>query len=368
MDRIVIKKISLFQYQLPLIRPLTIKNNILQHRAGLILVLLSEQGQQGWGEISPLPGLHQEKLSEIKSVLTDCLHDLKNISSSPSDMIKLLPSNRISGIEKLPSVQFGLDSAWLDLFAKVRCEPVYRLLGKESEIDAIRVNGLVTREQRERIKIIKQMLLSGYRSIKIKVGTGPESLELSEINRICNLLGNKVKFRLDANRSWTFEQALDFTRHLDRKSIEYIEEPLQDPAKLYEFYLKTGIPVALDESIIDLSEINDLPDWIKAVILKPTLLGGISRNLSLIWQAAKYNIPVILSDTFQSGIGLLMVANLAALTGGSDLAMGLDTYQWLQEDIIEPRLEYRPGKLLLPSTGNVGINLDMQKLNPVITI
>jgi hypothetical protein len=52
--------------------------------------------------------------------------------------------------------------------------------------------------------------------------------------------------------------------------------------------------------------------------------------------------PVI-SAAFESGIGIRAMALLASEMGLVDTAMGLDTYRWLAEDVLEPRIRLERG-------------------------
>ena len=93
-------------------------------------------------------------------------------------------------------------------------------------------------------------------------------------------LGDSISLRLDANRAWGYEEAAEFVRGAPR--FEYLEEPLADPARLPELAREFGVPVALDESLVGM-EPEELEEhrYARAVVLKPTLLGGISRTLRM---------------------------------------------------------------------------------------
>ena len=112
-----------------------------------------------------------------------------------------------------------------------------------------------------------------YRSIKIKVGRQTLEEEMDLINHLQKKIGNKATLRLDANRNWTYEQVITFASSIDAKSLEYIEEPINTPERLQELARETEMPIALDESLVDIPA-NFLKnnDWIRAIIIKPSVL------------------------------------------------------------------------------------------------
>ena len=61
---------DVYTYDIPLIKPLYVKNKKLIHREGVIIALFDNQGYKGYGEVAPLPGLHSESF-------IDCIKQLK---------------------------------------------------------------------------------------------------------------------------------------------------------------------------------------------------------------------------------------------------------------------------------------------------
>jgi O-succinylbenzoate synthase len=144
--------------------------------------------------------------------------------------------------------------------------------------------------------------------------------------------------RLDANRAWGFGEAVAFARAVRDVRVEYVEEPLADAALLPRFADDTDLPVALDESLVRM-EPEDLEDhrYASAVVLKPTLLGGISRTLRMAEVANRLGIAPVVSSAYEGGVGTLGLISLAATIG--EAPAGLDTYRRLAEDVLRPPLD-----------------------------
>ena len=153
------------------------------------------------------------------------------------------------------------------------------------------------------------------------------------------MIGPDVGLRLDANRAWTFEQATAFAQGVSGCDLEYIEEPLADAAQMPKLVAACNLPVALDESLVGLP-IRELREhtYARAVVLKPTLLGGLAHTLEMAQHAHALGMKPVISSSFESGVGMLALAALASATGRGRVPAGLDTYRMLAADVLQPRL------------------------------
>lgn len=178
---------------------------------------------------------------------------------------------------------------------------------------------------------------AGYEAIKLKVGGLSVEEDISLVREVRSVIGESVSLRLDANRAWDFEEVLRFARGVEGVGIEYIEEPLADPDGLKEFASVCGIPVALDESLAGMApEMLVEHGYAGAVVIKPTLLGGISQALRMASRAREIGARPVISSAYETGVG---TAALVALTAGiGETPAGLDTYRRLAEDVVERRL------------------------------
>ena len=113
-----------------------------------------------------------------------------------------------------------------------------------------------------------------------------------------------------------------------------------------DFVDATGIAVALDESLLELRP-DDLErrGAIGAVVLKPTLPGGVERAREWIARALEMNVRPVVSGCFESGIGTLALAELAWSSTADAVPAGLDTYRWLEADVVRPRIPLRSGAI-----------------------
>lgn len=148
----------------------------------------------------------------------------------------------------------------------------------------------------------------GFSTVKLKLG----HLSIQEAIHFVQKFVGKFHLRLDCNKAWSLAEALTFTSHFKPTDFEYMEEPVQSFEELIEFSKATQFPIALDESIG--SNWNAIPT-LKAIVVKPMIVGGIPPIHA--------SLQLILSSSYESGLGLLHIANRSS----NPLPLGLDTYQ-----------------------------------------
>ena len=75
-------------------------------------------------------------------------------------------------------------------------------------------------------------------------------------------------------------------------------------------------------------------------------------------------LPVI-SCAFLSGIGLSGLAQFAAAYAPENVAMGLDTYKWLKEDLLEKPFRADEGKVDIEKIVQQSAHIDKNLLIPL---
>jgi o-succinylbenzoate synthase len=262
-------------------------------RRGLVVGIRDMDGRMRYGEAAPLEGLHTG-FEQTRQQLLDHLIG-------------------------------GKDPGYLSAICRCALEMAR---AKEQQGGAIRVNALIGPSSTEQ----EIDAASGFGTVKIKVGRGPLDEDIARIRKLRRRLGPGIAFRLDANRAWSPEQTLRFHREIGDPRLDYIEEPLRDPSRLGRL---RGIPIALDESLAENSSLIGLPG-LRAIVLKPTVSGGIGGTMSTMRDAASRGIKAVVSSTFESSIGLAALGRLALKAPGT--VHGLGTAAWLAGDLLAPPL------------------------------
>ncbi|MDX1438936.1 MAG: o-succinylbenzoate synthase [Rubricoccaceae bacterium] len=313
--------VELYRYTIPLARPLILRRATLHERRGF-LIRLAGNGSEGWGEASPLAGFSRESEEEVLRCLIKIREDGVPTGNSRAE----LPSN----------VRFAIDSAELELEAATKNTSAAEVL-YVNPAARIELNGLVTETGLNAVHEAERLLGKGFNTLKVKVGSISVENDIRTIDSLSEILPQNGILRLDANQAWSFEQALHFLKHVDGSRIEYLEEPLADVSRLEELADRTQTPIALDESLVAMTPADlERCAYAAAVVLKPSLGGGVAWAREMIETALDLGIMPVLSSAFESGIGMRMHVALASGCQGS--VAGLSTYKWLADDVFTERL------------------------------
>ena len=321
-------EISLFRYKVPLTEPLKLAGGTLDSREG-VLIQAQDTGFEGWGEASPLPGFSPETFQET-------LDELKRFRQTPDDASDFAGAFE-SEPDMVASARFGFETALLNLRAARISRTLPQMLA-DTPRSTVALTALLSGRPEDVLRGATEARDAGYRTVKLKVGVQEVEADANLVGEVSATLGGRVALRLDANRAWSLPEALEFdrlTRGLE-SPVEYLEEPLVDPTFWARFVDKTGTPVALDETLVELP-VERLKDhrYARAVVLKPTLL-GLSRALRLAVEATRLGLTPVVSSAYETGVGTAALVALAAATG--DAPAGLDTYRRLGADVVSPRL------------------------------
>jgi len=187
-----------------------------------------------------------------------------------------------------------------------------------------------------------------YAILKVKVGL-PGDIEMLE--RIQTRSGKLV--RVDANEGWDLETAIEKTRELFRRHVEFCEQPLPhgDEAGLRELKRVSPLPIVLDESIVDPEDVALCHDQGHGINIKLMKCGGITRSLGLVEAARAHNMSVMIGCMIETSIGITAAAHVSPLCDYADLDGNL---LLAKDPFTGVRVE--AGRLVLPNEPGLGVH------------
>jgi o-succinylbenzoate synthase len=181
-------------------------------------------------------------------------------------------------------------------------------------------------------------------TIKVKVG-GPGSTRATDVARVKavrEVMGPSGQIRLDANASWTLDEAEHAIRDVEMFDIDYVEQPVASPGDLAELRRRVhrlGIQIAADESIRrdhDVDTLIDL-DAVDVAVVKVQPLGGIVAATAIARRANDSGLSVVVSSALETSVGLHYGAvfhNTLVGLGMKPLDAGLATAGLLESDVV----------------------------------
>ena len=221
-----------------------------------------------------------------------------------------------------------------------------------------------------------QAVAAGYRTLKLKAGAERETeLLVDRVRAVRSAVGPEVRLRLDVNGAWDLETATERLDAIARFALEYVEQPLagDDPSALAELRRRVRMPIAADETVTSLRAARDLlqAGAVDILVVKPARVGGPLAAAEIATLAAEWNVPIVVSTLFETGIGIAgALAVAAALPSGpgqsGDRALdhGLATAGVLEHDLLVEALPIADGRMRVPvpTGGGLGIALDEMAL------
>ena len=352
-------RFDLYRYSLPFSRPLPLGGITLFQREGILLRLSGDDGSEGWGETAPLPGFSVESQSEAASQLRRLAGSMVG-REVKEDWVDPYGEFGRELDRVAPSVRFGFELAVWNLYAPSSGRTLPEVVTPFPRA-VVPVNGLLAGSPAEVLVEARRKSDAGYRSIKLKIGTRTVAEDVALVRALGEGLGEDISLRLDANRLWDYEEAAEFVRGTAGVRFEYVEEPLADPERLPDFVGEFGVPVALDESLVGM-ESEKLEAFAVALVLKPTLLGGITRTLRAAGRAHRLGVTPVISSAYESGVGTAALVALAAGIGDRSVAAGLDTYRMMAEDVLETPLNLPAPSVGVRETEDASRTIDVRNL------
>ncbi len=329
------KKLQAFYKTHPLVfkKPSGTSRGILTEKKSWFIVVSEAENKNisGIGECGLLQGLSCDDVPEYENVLQQVCADINNYEFWLN-----------AGLKNFPSIRFGLEMALLDFSheGKRILFPSEFTAGKAS----IRINGLIWMGGKQEMKTqMEQKLSEGFTCLKLKIGAidFEEELELLQFIR-SNFSPTQLEIRVDANGAFTPESALEKLQLLSAFQLHSIEQPIaagqwEAMAELCE---QTPLPIALDEELIGISEVESKEKLLlniqpQYIILKPSLVGGFEAAQEWINIAGKHQTGWWITSALESNIGLNAIAQWT-FTLNNPLPQGLGTGQLYTNNFSSP--------------------------------
>lgn len=270
------------------------------------------------------------------------------------DHINLGLDNLLKKLIEFPSIQFGIEMAFLDLKAK---SSHVLFPSKFTEgMDSIPINGLIWMGDKQFMKSqIRTKLNQGFDCLKMKIGAIDFETELALIKSIRKEFDAKtIEIRVDANGAFSESEALEKLKRLSDYELHSIEQPIKQGQydAMAELCNKTPLPIALDEELIGVHDVTRRKKLLQTInpqyiILKPTLVGGFLGSQSWIDLAEDLHIGWWITSALESNIGLNAIAQWT-YSLNVERPQGLGTGMLFSNNFLSPlqinngNLQYNP--------------------------
>lgn len=193
----------------------------------------------------------------------------------------------------------AIDVALWDLAGKRTGNPLHILLGGSKErVPVYNTHaGWLNRPLDEMLELSREAVeKNGFRALKLKVGKPDPHEDRERVARVRETVGAKVELMIDANQSWTIDEAVPRLRTLEEFDLVWIEEPLlaTDIQGFVQLGRHMSIPRAGGESLYTPASFYDSVRQGALDILQPDVarVGGITNAMKVCHLAYAANLRV----------------------------------------------------------------------------
>lgn len=287
----------------------TSRGFLLEKPCWLLKIKDNEQGIEGIGECSIIPGLSIDN----ELLIDEWLHAVCNKINETQNLSEHFP-----GLEKFPAIQLALESAILDLKGGGKRVLFDNPFSRGEE--GIKINGLVWMAGVEDMfGQAKDKIETGFSTLKFKIGAIDFEAELNLLQKVRNAFGQEIEIRLDANGAFSNDEALAKLERLSKFHIHSIEQPIKPGnwAEMQKICKNSPIPIALDEELIGIAGTGQKTELLKTtqpqyIILKPSLIGGFKAADEWIALAEEKSTGWWATSALESNIGLNAISQWTA--------------------------------------------------------
>jgi len=313
------------------------------HTKETYFLFIEDDGKTGIGECGLFKGLsvddrpdYEEKLQWVCT----------NIQLGKEEILKQ--------VSDLPSIQFGVEQAFLSL----QSENPFELFPSAftQGTDAIPINGLIWMGAPAFMKRqINEKLKTGFTTLKLKIGAIDFKAEMELLQSIrTEYSSQEIELRVDANGAFDPNNALEKLKRLSDFELHSIEQPIKAGQwhEMAELCSKTPLPIALDEELIGIFSSEEKERLINSIqpqyiILKPSLIGGFDGSSTWIEITNAHDVGWWITSALESNIGLNAIAQFT-YSLGVNVPQGLGTGSLFTNNFDSPlmveqgHLHYKP--------------------------
>ncbi|OGA45080.1 MAG: hypothetical protein A3G24_10585 [Betaproteobacteria bacterium RIFCSPLOWO2_12_FULL_62_13] len=330
----------------------------------MVVRLTASDGTVGISSIEPSaaaesPGTAVELLATLRDRVAPAV-----VGQDPTNIHRLI--ELLDGLAPTqPGAGAAVEMACVELASRIQGVPLHTYLGGAVQ-ESVQFNGWIGElPPEEAAAEALRWLKAGFRSAKIKVGSGIEA-DRDRIEAVRSAVGSAMKLRIDANMQYDADTSLKLARMIERFDLQLFEQPApkDDIAGLARVRREGGIPVMADESVSDHASLiavikAEAADFVKFGIKQA---GGILRAARMLATAEAAGLPVVIGHGF--GLDPSTLAEVMLAASSRNVLPGLECVGPLKvvDTVATTRLDISSGSLPLPGGPGLGISLDENKL------
>lgn len=218
------------------------------------------------------------------------------------------------------------------------------------------------------IRLAKEALASGFRTIKIKVGANVED-DVRRCQALRGALGDDVAIAVDANQCWDVGPAIGWINRLRSFGLAWVEEPTSPDDVLGHAAIRRAVspvPISTGEHTQNRILFKQLfqAEAVDLIQIDAARVGGVNENLAILLLAKKFGVRVF---PHTGGVGLcelvqhLAMADFVAISGSKE-DRAIEYVAHLHEHFVNP-VALRDGRYRAPAAPGFSAQMFDESVN-----
>lgn len=270
----------------------------------------------------------------------------------------------------------ALEFACLDIIGQKLGAPIYDVLGGKLHDAVSFASYLFFRDDnpqsgRGEVRTCEQLVAHakelkhkyGFSVHKLKGGVYPPEHELKCYRALADAFPDD-RLRFDPNCALSFPEAIAFGRAIADLGNDYFEDPVWGSEGLWKLKQFISVPIATNTAVVNFGQLaaNVRRPAVDVILLDTTFWGGIRPCVKAAAICDTFGLHVAVHSSGELGVQLATMLHLGAVL--PNLSYAADAhYHHLMDDVIEGgKMEYREGKIQVPTAPGLGVRLDREKV------
>lgn len=355
-----ITAIEAIPYVIPYRRPAEFASGTVTAADNVLVRVHTDAGLVGHAEAQPRPYTYGETQDSIVQTVRAGLAPLL-VGRNPLDLEQVnARCERIAGNQV---ARGAVDLAAWDLAGQILGVGCHTLLGGYApEVAAAHMVSYGTPgEMADEALTIHERY--GVRTFKVKVGRAPD-VDVAAVRAVREALP-AADLYVDANRGWSYEDAVRAGDELVALGVRAIEEPIaaDDRAGRLRLAERWPVPLAGDESAISLAHVaRALEEGAVGMVSIKTARTGFTESRRILHLCQARRVGAVIGSQYEGAIGAAAtIAFAAAFAATAHRPAEITNFHDLADDLVAPP-EVRDGRATVPAAPGLGVEIDEDRL------